>query len=97
MRLTKNKAFLVAAIVWLTVAPASAFSLLAPVEHDWTVAGAGIRGYPNGYTAVVFGSYHHVFHLPFSTVAAAVLLFFAASAAVGATAIRGPTDEKNEG
>ncbi len=60
--------FLLAAIFLINESPLLAFTLPAPIEHDWTAYGYGVRGFSNGYTEVVFGSHHHVFQMPFFAV-----------------------------
>jgi hypothetical protein len=89
---------LLAAVMYLlTVSSASAFTLLAPIKHDWTFRGSGLRGYPGGYTEVAFGSYRHGFHLSCFTIAAGAVLVVGGFSAFAATAIRGFVDEAIRG
>jgi hypothetical protein len=88
---------LAAVMCLLIVSSASAFTLLAPIEHDWTFRGCGLRGYPGGYTDVAFGSHRHGFHVSCFTIAAGTVLVVGAFSAFAAAAIRGFVDEPIRG
>ena len=62
------------------------FTLPAPIDHDWPVKGCGLRSYTGRYTEAVFGSHHHIFHLPFLTVVAVAGVVAGASVLLGAAA-----------